>query len=658
MKFKLAFLAAGLFASAVVSAQDDPVIMTIGGEPILKSEFEYIYNKNSSSSLDKKSLDEYVDLFVKFKMKVLEAKERQYDDQTSFKTEYASYKSQLLLPYLVDKESEDRLAHEAYERSKTVREVSHILIKTTGSDTATAFKRINYIYNELKGGANFAELAKNNSECPSSAKGGNLGLVKPFSMIYPFETAAYNTPVGTFSKPFRTEFGYHIVFVHSEMNVENSVRVSQIFKRSANPASKASADSILKAIRGGEDFLKMVFRSDDRDGVMRGGDLGWLVPGRFPAELELAARKLTKVGEVSGVVKTEFGYHILMLTALTPMKSYEEMAPELKARLLKDSRAMTVVERSRAKLEMRYAYTYIDGGLDPFYEVMKDTTLSYQAVASKLSNLDAPLFSISGDYYPQSMFVSDFRAKKDIYDSVKDAKKRKTSDAKKTLEKYKEYVDMTPKQLVDFAYDKYVNDVLTGLYKESLLEENSDLRNLLKEYADGLLLFDISNREVWSRASSSVGNLTNYFNEHKEKYKFASPRFRGVVIRCADKKTLDGVKQFVKKSDSEDLEFKVANKFNDKSANVKAVRGLYQKGDDKAVDQEIFGVKGAYSDTEYPFVVCVGELSDMPISYKEVKGPLTADYQNYLEEEWVKRLRQKYNVKINQEVLKTVKSNN
>lgn len=659
MKFKLA-LAAGLLASAAtVSAQNDPVIMTIGGEPILKSEFEYIYNKNSSSSLDKKSLDEYVDLFVKFKMKVMEAKERQLDELPSYQNEYKTYKDQLLLPYLVDQESEEKLAREAYERLKKAVDVSHILIKTNNQDTAAAYKKINDIYSKIEKGANFADLAKEYSECPSSERGGRLDYIKPFSTVYPFETAAYNTPVGTYSRPFRTEFGYHIVYVHSVMDVEKSVRVAQIFKRKNNPNGKASIDSILQAIRGGAKFDSLILQSDDREGAMRGGELGWLSPGRFPDELERAARKMNKIGEVSDVVTTSFGYHILMVRDMSSMDSYEKMLPDLKKRILKDSRAMTVVERSRANLELRYAYAMVDGGLEPFYAIAEDTTLSYREVSERLQGLDAPLYTISGEYYPQSAFVSSFKSKKDIYDSVKDAAKKNTTESHKTIARYKEYYQLSPREFVNLAYDKYINEGLTSLYKESLLQENSDLRNLLKEYSDGLLLFDISNKMVWSRSTSNVEEMSNFFKANKSKYKFDSPRFRGMIISCADKKTQDEVKKFVKATYPESLESKLLAKFNQNGeVKVKVEKGLYQKGANKAVDQEIFGEKGVYSDNTFPYVVCEGELTDTPIDYKEVKGPLTADYQNKLEEDWVNNLRTKYNVKINQEVLKTVKPNN
>ncbi|MBR4840365.1 MAG: peptidylprolyl isomerase [Paludibacteraceae bacterium] len=658
MKLKLALVAGFLASAAAVSAQDDPVIMTIGGEPILKSEFEYIYNKNSSSSLDKKSLDEYVDLFVKFKMKVMEAKERQLDEMPTYLKEYQSYKDQLILPYLVDKESEEKLAREAYERMKTMVDVSHILIKTKDQDTVAAYKKINDIYAQLKKGGDFAELAKKYSECPSAAQGGRLNYIKPFTTVYPFESMAYNTPVGSYSRPFRSEFGYHILLVNSVVNVENSLRLSQIFKRDT-PQAKASIDSILQAIRGGAKFESLVFQSDDRDGAMRGGDLGWLVPGRFPAELENAARKLTKVGEVSDVVKTQFGYHILKVKDLTPMESYEQMLPELKKRLMKDSRAMTVVERSRAKLEREYAYAKIEGGLDPFYEIAQDTTLPYYEWTSRIQNLEAPLYTVSGEYYPQSSFASSFKAKKDIYDSVKDAAKKNTTESHKTIARYKEYYQISPREFVDLAYDKYINEVLTGLYKESLLKNNSDLRYLLKEYSDGLLLFDISNKVVWTKANSSVEDLSKFFEANKAKYKFDSPRYRGTVIRCADKKTQAEVSKMVKSLNPETLEEKINAKFNvNNLTKVKVESGLYAKGANKAVDQEAFGVKGAYSDSDFPFVVCTGEMTDMPNSYKEVKGPLIADYQNKLEEEWVNRLRAKYNVKVNQDVLKTVKQNN
>jgi peptidyl-prolyl cis-trans isomerase SurA len=320
MKRKFASLAGILFFTLGLPAQNnDPVIMMINGEPVSKSEFEYIYNKNNSSNtLDKKNLDEYVDLFVNFKLKVAEAKTKEIQLRKSYIEELETYRSQLAAPYMVDKETEEEIIKEAYERMKEDVDASHILIKSSRTDTAEAYKKIYQLYEKLQKGADFETLAKENSECPSASKGGHLGYVTAFMTVYPFETAGYNTPAGSFSKPVHTSFGYHMVKVHNHRPTRGTVRIAHIFKRIENEGKdsqmRQKADSLYQLLQQGADFAEIAKKySDDLQSAARGGEIGWVESGRLPADFEEAAFALKNNGDISAVIKTSFGYHILKL---------------------------------------------------------------------------------------------------------------------------------------------------------------------------------------------------------------------------------------------------------------------------------------------------------------------------------------------------------
>ena len=221
------------FTGCLFAQAYDPVLITINNKPIVKSEFEYIYNKNNTNnSLDKKTLDEYVDLFINFKLKVEEAKSRGIDTTRAFISELAGYRSQLTRPYLTDQNVEEAILLEAYNHLKEEVDVSHILIQiprnAAPSDTLKAWNSIQSILKRIQN-EDFAKVAKEVSEDPTAAKNsGRIGFISAFRTVYPFESAAYNTPVGSVSKVVRSTIGYHIIKVHARRNSMGEVTVAHI----------------------------------------------------------------------------------------------------------------------------------------------------------------------------------------------------------------------------------------------------------------------------------------------------------------------------------------------------------------------------------------------------------------------------------------------
>jgi peptidyl-prolyl cis-trans isomerase SurA len=643
------FLGLSLFMLRI-HAQHDPIILTINGEPVTKSEFEYIYNKNNgTNTLEKRNLDEYVDLFINFKLKVAEAKNQGYHHNKAYIDELEMYKKQLAAPYMTDKENEESLIEEAYSRMKEDVDVSHILIKTSKKDTLAASEKIWEIYNRLKKGEDFGKLAQEYSECNSSASGGHLGYLTAFMTVYPFETMAYNTPVGEISKPFLSSFGYHIVKVHDRRKNRGSVRVAHIFKKTS-PANQAiikqQIDSVYQTLKNGSSFAEAAKHfSDDMQSGSRGGDIGWVNTGYYPAIFENAAFALQHKDELSPVIEAPYGYHIIKLLDKKELASYDELHDDIKNKVMKDERSSRLDNEYIEKLKDKHNFKANNQALLPFYQIMQ--TQNESEIRLLYARMDAPLYSLKGITYPQSSFIEYFEKEKLNLDNAKKAgNKRSSIDP-----------NIPAKDFVDQVFAQYAKELVINEEEALLEKEYPEYRNLLKEYSDGLLLFEISNEEVWNKASTDIQGLEKFFNANRENYTWSIPRFRGKIVYCTDKEILAEAEKLIKNLHPDSIDVALRKKFNaDKNIRIKIENGLYAQGANKAVDAFIFKT-GSYQDDKFPTVSCIGELVNAPQSYKDIRGPVTADYQNYLEEKWIDSLRKKYNVVINHEVLKTVKSN-
>ncbi len=639
----LSFACVTLFSS---NAQD-PVVMTIAGEDVYKSEFEYIYNKNNTvSTSDKKSLDEYVDLFVNYKLKVAEAKRQGYDTRDQYKKEYEQYRLQLSAPYLRDEESENEMIEEAFERYKTGILTSHILIKFS-EDSTEAWKKINDIYNRLKQGEDFATLAKQYSECPSKENGGSLGYVNVFDMVYDFENVVYSTPIGTISKPFRTRFGYHIVKTFDKIENYKDWRISHIMIRNEGEKSADKADSIFSLAKKGADFEKLVADfSEDLPTKSKGGDLGFVSKGFFPPQITSQVKLLKHVGDV-GMAGTAFGYHIIKVTEIVPFTNIEDLKPYIKNKMAKSDRVEIVSTNYMKKLQSKYGVSVFENALTIFEKLVEEKSRDERENLYRL--MTEPLYTLYGNVYPQSAFYPYMNERLPIFGRGLDKDKKVVNFIDTKQEGMQEGDE------VYNAFNGYILNEIVEKELEYVKNTNSDYRNLLKEYSDGLLLFEISSDKVWNVASSSKKKLEEYFEEHKDKYVWPEPRYKGLVVSCANKEVYDRVEKILKTNTESDAEDLIRKEFlNDKVSLVKIEKGVFPKGTNLAVDDKIYKT-ATYSSNGYPFVSTRGAVISAPQTYLDVKGLVTADYQTYLEEEWVKSLRKKYDVIINKEVLKTIK---
>jgi len=624
----------------------DPVLMTINGKPILKSEFEYIYNKNNTNnSLDKKTLEEYVDLFVNFKLKVEEAKAQGIDTTASFVTELSGYRSQLTKPYLTDTKVDDDLLREAYNRSREDIDVSHILIRVeanaTPADTLKAWNSINAIYKRVQK-EDFSKVAKEVSEDQSVKENdGHIGWISAFRTVYPFETVAYNTPVGTISKPVRTAFGYHVLKVLGRRNTMGEVLVSHIMiftskgDEASNKKAKATIDSIYQRVVAGDDFGTLAKNhSQDKGSSVKNGELPWFGAGRMVPEFENAAFALKNVGEYSKPIQSAYGWHIIKLIDKKGLAPYEELKADLERKVKRDERANRGQQAFIAKLKADYDYKQNTASVLELSKLLTGRTLADSIFKVQAAKLEKPLFSFATKEYTQADFAKYL---------LKNSATEKKNSAEIINDKLKTYSEA---------------ELLA--YEDKQLEKKyDDFRFLMQEYHDGILLFEVSNKEVWDKASKDTEGLDKYFKAHKEDYTWEKPHYKGRIISCKDKETFSSAKFIVKKSDNDSIDKYLRIRLNDSIQYVKIEKGLYVQGENKAVDKFVFKTKDKFvPGTDYPFVFVTGKLlKNTPEDYTDVRGLVTADYQEYLEKEWIKTLRSKYPVTVDQNILKTVKKN-
>lgn len=631
------------FLSVCLAQNNDPILMNIAGKDVTKSEFEYIWNKNNSNTTpDMKSLDEYVDLFINFKLKVAEAEAQGIDTTQSFTSELSGYRKQLITPYLTDKDAEEAMIKLCYDRLRQYTEVSHILLAVqpgaTPEDTLKVYQKALALYKRALKGEDFAKLARENSDDGSKEEGGYLGYATGLRYVFPFENVAYNTPIGKIAAPIRSQFGYHIIKVHNRLDAGGKYRSAHIMKAvpaTASPEEKAAAkDSIFKiyqALQQGGDFTKFATtQSDDRGAAERGGEYGLMFCGSLPYEYESNVFKL-KVGEFSAPFQSKYGWHLVKALEFQPYPSMEEMRNDITGFIAQDEARTQVAKKSFIeRVKKEYGYAAIKVGLDQFvkaYEVARstgDSTL-LKALAESMN----PLFVLNGKNFSQKGFALALAKKGPSVNNLNE------------------------------AYDSYVGEIAMAYEDKNLEKKYPEFGHLMQEYRDGILLFEVSNREVWDKASQDTKGLEKYFMDSVSKYNWDKPHYKGFVISCATPAIAAKAKKMIKKMAVDSISIVLKRTFNtDTTSVIKLEQGLFTQGENANVDFLAFKKTKPELDKKYPVSFLSGKvLAKGPESYTDVRGLVISDYQNFLEESWIKSLRAKYKVIVNKEVLNRVNKN-
>jgi peptidyl-prolyl cis-trans isomerase SurA len=645
-----------LFCHNSFAQQKDEVIMTVKGKPVYKSEFENIYKKNNKDvNVSKEALDEYMVLFTNFKLKVTEAEELGMDTVRKFRDELDGYRKQLAKPYLVDNNLNDNLIMEAYERLKTEIRASHILVKcdpeATPEDTMKAYKKAMSIRDKVMKG-DFAAVASTPgiSDDPSAVKNkGDLGYFTSMQMVYPFETACYKLKVGEVSMPVRTRFGYHIIKVVDKRPSRGQIRVAHIMivAKADDPAEKhenarKKAEEILAKVKAGEDFAALANQySEDQSSARKGGELPIFGSGRMVPEFEDAAFALAKDGDVSGVIKTNYGYHIIKRLELKMLEPFDEKKAELKQKIQRDSRSFLPRKSFIVKLKTKYNYADLNKKKDlaTFYTVVDTSIFDNEWKLEKAKGLEKPLAKFADKTITQKDFA--------MY-LWKNQHKQKNQDIK---------------TYINQQYENFMGDELVN-YEDSKLEEQyPEFRALMKEYRDGILLFDLTDKKVWSKAVKDTAGLREYYDKNKMNYMHPE-RYDVVIYTCKDAELAKKVRGELKKGKlSDDKILELFNK--DSQLNLKIEKGIFS-----AEEKDILVKSGATTQKSGPdkltgdytdasnqivFVKMKEVLKPSPKSLIEAKGPITSDYQTWLETEWIKALKEKYPVVVYKDVLYGIK---
>ncbi|QHT65970.1 OmpA family protein [Rhodocytophaga rosea] len=515
----------------------DPVIATLGQTPIYASEFKYVFDKNSvNDSLSKEeSLKQYLDLYVNFRLKVLEAESLGLDTLASFKQELEGYKQQLAEPYLLDSSVTESLVTQAYERMKEEIRASHILINlpqdADPKDTLTAFQKISEVRQKAAQGEDFATLAKANSQDPSAAtSGGDLGYFTALQMVYPFEDAAYKTKVGEISMPFRTRFGYHIVKVYDRRPSQGKVKTAHIMVRT-NPeapeeeakAANQKIDEIHKRLMGGEDWNQLTQQfSEDGASKIKGGELPAFTTGSMIPSFEEAAFALQKPGDFTSPVLTPYGWHIIKLLEKTGLEPFEELQTSLRQKVSRDSRSDLNKTLLLKRLKKENAFVEFADVKATAFKNTSDSLIAGKWNYKPDKFLQKTLFSIGAQKYS----VEDF------YTYVK-----RYQQAKPTL---------TPAYYMQLLYDEYVNQTMVNYEKAHLQEKYSDYKYLVREYRDGMLLFQQMENKVWSRSMTDSTGYKTYFENNRDKYKL-DKHVTAAIYNVASQEVLSEVKNIISK---------------------------------------------------------------------------------------------------------------
>lgn len=640
------FLALSLSNLSVAQKGSD-VCFEVNGKPITVEEFKYIYEKNNLGDEDLYSnehFNEYLNLYINFKLKVNEAYNKGIDTYASFKNEYNKLRGDLAKPYLRDREVTEQLIKEAYERMQFEVRAKHILIPVSENaspkDTQIAYNKALAIKDSLKRNlASFEALAKRNSSDSYSAKlGGDLGYFTVFNMVYPFESGAYSLKdTMEVSNPVRSRFGYHLIKLTDKRKYRGEIKVQHIFfavneKDNAEKQAlqAARADSVYNMLLKGEKFGKLVEKYTDH--IATKNSEGVLSPfnslSNYPEEFKDQSFSLKNDGDFSKPFLSTYGYHIVKRMEYFPLKSFKDLEGEIRRKVEKDSRSNLTKETTIARIKKDFEYI----------EISKNKKKIFKQIDTSL---------ISQNF--KQNFVKKHTNKPLV---VIDSKKILASDFLKFLEKNQTTENYTD---LNFALNSYFtrwsDEVSYNHYDYKLEEIYPDFKILTQEYKEGIMLFEITDKNVWSKAIEDTLGQKNFYEKNKNNYKWED-RAKTTIFTAKNKSIAQEIKNMLEKGDTA---YAIAKSFQTKDAlSVTYKQDVIEKGKDSLLNLTPFE-KGIYlipaKDDEYKVVYIQNTIPASLKELKEIKGILIADYQDYLEKEWIKELKNKYPVKKNESIL-------
>ncbi len=618
------------------NAKKDPTLLKVDGKEIPVSDFNYLYNKNNAQQVEPQSVDSYLELFIDYRLKVADALEAKYDTVAKFKQEFEQYRTELARPYLEDKGVAEQLKKDAYAHRLRSLQVSHIMVPVQKGKAFMDSLRQEI----LAGHISFEDAAKTYStDRYSSAEGGRMGTVNAGRFPYAFEEMAYNTPVGEISEPVNSGFGWHLIRVDSETPA-SEVNASHILLLTRQKSdvevekAKQMADSLYLVLKNGADFPTIAKQySQDPGSGAKGGNLGWFARGMMVQPFDSIAFAL-EPGELSEPFLSPFGYHIILKHDARGAAPYEDVEEAIKNEISRDYRKNLPLKATLDALAKRTGSMVNQSTLEALNsELFADSVLSAETI-EKVNLSTLPAFTVGG----KEVTVAEVMTPMPLRASMRPADAQELIDTR-----------------VNIEYQKALFD----LASEQLEKENVEYRNLLNEYRDGLLLFEISNEKVWDRATQDEKGLEEYFRLNRDKYTWEKPKFKSYIIFATNDSVLAQIKDYTDKittpvTDRDAFTKELRAKFG---KDVKLERVIAAQGENVITDYLGFNAaKPEPQSQRWPvYIAFQGKVLTAPEEVADVRGQAVIDYQQMLETEWVKSLHEKYPVQINQKELKKLK---
>ena len=660
MKKIIIFLAVIMPTLLFAQGWKSKTLITLGDRNISAGEFMEVYEKNNVKSevIDKKSVDEYLDMYINFKLKVIEAENLKMDTLPKFIKEYNGYRKQLAKPYLSNDAATEKLVEEAYERMKWDVNASHILVKCdphdVPADTLKAYNKALELRKRILNGEDFGDVAYEASNDPSARdttvnkrfyKGnrGNLGYFTAFYMVYPFESGVYNAKEGELTMPVRSDYGYHIIRLNSKTPACGILKVAHIFlivdendPEKTDSLMHAKAQNIYKEIeKDGNNWDMMVKKySDDKGSAPHGGMLSPFKVSQVVPEFITAIKNINP-GEISEPVKTNYGYHIIKLINASGIKSFEEEKENITKLVEKDIRAKVSEEVVLRRLKKENKFKEYIKVKDAFIATVDSTLKEGKYVVAEGVDLNKVLFKFNKQEYKIADFVEYINAHQ------------------------KAQPFMSAASYAYQLYDEFLKDSAFAYEDAHLEEKYPDFRLLVQEYHDGILLFDLMDKQVWKKAEMDTAGIKSFYEEHKTDYMWGK-RVRTIIMTVNGNESLERAEELIR----QDISFD-SIRATVKSEALKGVTVKYpyfQAGDNVDIDETewVAGtvrVVPSTVDKTTKIIKIVEVREPEPKTYKEARGIITSAYQTKLEEDWLNALKLKYPKTVDEKLLEKVRNN-
>lgn len=622
-------------------------LMTIGNEDIYGQEFLHLLSKNRQfqdreDKISSEDFEENLQLFINYKLKVREAENMGLDTLEEFRREFEVFREDLIKPYLIKNSLQQGELMKAYNRMSEVVKASHILLQfpnnASREDTIAVFRMAQKLKAEAEAGADFNELALEHSEDPSAKDNkGSLGYFTALQMVHQFEDAAFSLQIGEISDPILTNFGYHIIKLEDRKPNPGEIKVSHILVRAqlGDPISEERAlrkvGDIYTELQKPESIWEEVCEmySEDMGSRNSGGALPWIGLGSVIPEFERVAFSLTEVGEISPPVKTPYGFHIIRLEERRPIPSFDEMEASIKSRILRDSRSTLIQSQVTAIQKSRYGFNESESTFTQLQQLLEQES-TLEALSQKIqekSMLDSTVFSVMD----QQKTVADFL---------------------EFIDYEKNKVRIGARNSLSSSLDRFIEETLNQTEEQDLEANNEEYRLLLQEYRDGILLFSLMNDQVWQKALMDSLGQVRFYEENKDNYVWKE-RIRALIVQMGKEDQTPSVRRFLSdKKYSPELSNRLENTFLlDDPLSFTMEEGLYEwethpilsKTDLKKTFQEI-KLNGRTA-----FVMIGEKIAPETKKFTETRGKVIQDYQQYLDEALIRKLKENYIIRINED---------